>query len=65
MGSVVAMAIQWPPVRRVTLNLPTDVGQALRQRSLREERRVQIEATRLLRAALVATGDLPSDRIDR
>lgn len=52
----------WPPVRRVTLNLPTDIGQALRDRSLREERRVQIEATRLLRAALVAAGDLPAER---
>ena len=51
----------WPPVRRVTLNLPTDVGQALRERSLREERRVQIEATRLLRSALEASGDLPAD----
>jgi hypothetical protein len=51
----------WPPVRRVTLNLPTDLGTALRERSLREERRVQIEATRLLRSALVATGDLPAE----
>jgi hypothetical protein len=49
----------WPPVRRVTLNLPSDIGQALRDRSVREERRVQVEATRLLRAALVAAGDLP------
>jgi hypothetical protein len=54
----------WPPVRRVTITLPLDVGHALRQRSLREERTAKIEAGRLLRSALVASGDLAPE-IDR
>lgn len=51
-------ATPWPPVRRITLTLPPDVGQALRDRSLREERTPKVEAARLLRDALERAGDL-------